>query len=101
VILRQNESTRSHALNARLGIAARSRLVLLGGGLPSKESTKNYRAPWRLSIKLQSIHKERRDLLLRNGRQGGRNSQTLSAGPIHAIFCVCPARVAEWQTLRT
>jgi hypothetical protein len=60
-------------------------------------SKKNYRAPQRLSIKLQSIHKERR-IVPRDMRWYAR---ALSAASIHAIFCTCPARVAEWQTLRT
>ena len=45
------------ALNSRLRTLARSRLVLLRGGRPSRERKKNYRATLRLSIRLQSIRK--------------------------------------------
>jgi hypothetical protein len=61
VILRQIESTRSLGLNAHLRASARLHFVLLRGGRPSRERKKNYRAPQRLSIKLQSVHKVRHD----------------------------------------
>jgi hypothetical protein len=89
VILRQNESRPSHALTARLRMAARLRLVLPGGGLPSKESNKNYRAPLRLSIRLQSIHKERR-VLLRNPPATRLNVPNVERGPYTCYFLCLP-----------
>jgi hypothetical protein len=55
LILRQNESRGSFAQKSPI-CDSRVTTVLLGGEWPSRERQKNYRAIWRLSIKLQVVH---------------------------------------------
>src|SRR5580692_4529936 len=83
--------------------SARSHLVLLRGGPPSWEKQKNYRAPHRLSMKLQTIHMAR-GIVPGKAIANVSDNVPLSVerGSHTCYFSLAAfARVAEWQTLRT